>query len=212
MPLTDTDLITISSLEQLAYTDMGASVVPDIVLPVEPLNSTAPILRAPYQRQYIDFLGGSEFGWSRNFQNPSQRVIIELEIYFGKRAPVSEPPDLSTLKLNMLGFDEVAILCPPDDATDVAPDNFLGLTMVSGFTPVYKLGGRRQFVDGSGLITIPLTILAVSSSPLKTSETYRTLTVTLQRINSQQTTYYPAITGKITISPLVTARDTAAAS
>lgn len=213
MPLTEGDLVTISSLTQYAYTDTGLSVVPDIVVPAESLNSTGPLERVPYQHQHIDFIGGGEFTWVNYFQNPSQRVIIELEIYFGKRAPVMVSPDLSNLRLTMLGFDNISILCPPDDATDTPPDNFLGLTKSSIMrAPVYKLGGRRSFVDASGLITIPLTILAVSTTPLRTSETSRQLSVSLQRINTQQTTYYPAITGKITVTPLATARDTAAAT
>lgn len=212
MPLVDTDLVTISSLTQYAYTDQGNAIIPDIVVPAEPLNSTDPLKRVPYQHQHIDFIGGGEIGWQRGFRNPSQRVIIELEIYFGKRAPVMTTPDLSALKLNMVGFDNVAIFCPTDDVNDAAPANFMGLTTVSGFTPVYKIGGRRSFVDGEGLITIPLTILAISSSPLSSLETFRSLAVTLQRINPAQTTYYPVVTGKITATPLATARDIAAAT
>lgn len=212
MPLTEGDLVAISALNQLAMTGTGSAVVRDIVTVVEPLNSTDPILRAPYQHQLIEFIGGGEFAITRNFQNPSQRVIIELEIYFGKRAPVMVAPDLSALKLTLNGFDAAVILCPPDDATDAAPANFMGLQTSTTGALTYKAGGRRPFVDGSGLITIPLTILAVSSSPLITTETFRALSVFLQRVNASQTVYYPAITGTIKFNPLVSARDTAAAS
>lgn len=209
MPLSTDDLVAISSLTQYAYTDLAQTVVPDIVIPAEPLNGAAPLNRVPYQKPYIDFIGPGEFNWIRLFQNPSQRVIIELEIFFGARAPELEPPDLSAMVLNLVGFDKAVILCAPDDVTENTPNNYRKLTIKSGsVVPTYRNQGRRTFLDGSGLVVIPLTIIAVSSSPLRTGETARQLTASLLRINTAQTVYQPVITGRITITPLVSARDT----
>ncbi|NCB85957.1 MAG: hypothetical protein EOM43_00415 [Gammaproteobacteria bacterium] len=210
MALTPDELVAISDLDKAAITD--STIVPDWVIPAEVRGSTAPINGIPYPQHTIDVFGGLLAGtWSLKFQNPLQRVVCNLEIFHGENAPASTPPDLSALQLTATGFDKAVIFCPAKTATDTAPADFLGLP-VSGVTPVYKLGGRRRFLEQSGLVVIPITIILLSTQPLTSQETSRTLSVTLKRKNESQMNIAPIISGMVHSNPLPSARDIAQAS
>ncbi|EGO7646154.1 hypothetical protein FQJ16_13810 [Escherichia coli] len=210
MALTSDELVAISDLTKAAIED--TSVVPDWVLPAEVRGSAAPINGIPYPQQTIDVFGGLLAGtWSLKFQNPLQRVVCDLEIFHGDNSTVNAAPDLSALQLTVSGFDKAVIFCPAKTATDTAPANFFGLT-VSGVTPVYKLGGKRRFLEQSGLVVIPLTLILLSTSALTSQETSRALSVTLKRKNEYQMTTAPIISGMVYSNPLPSARDIAQAS
>lgn len=210
MALTPDELVAISDLNNGAIDD--TAVVPDWVMPAEVRGSAAPINSIPYPQHTIDVFGGLLSGtWSLKFQNPLQRVVCDLEIFHGENAPASTPPDLSALQLTVAGFDKAVIFCPAKTVTDTAPANYLGLT-VSGVAPVYKLGGKRRFLEQSGLVVIPLTIILLSTQPLATQETSRTLSVTLKRKNESQMTVAPIVSGMVHSNPLPSARDIAQAS
>lgn len=210
MALTSDELVAISDLTKAVIDD--TSVVPDWVLPGEMRGSAAPINSIPYPQQTIDVFGGLLAGtWSLKFQNPLQRVVCDLEIFHGENAPANTPPDLSALQLTASGFDKAVIFCPARTATDTPPANYFGLT-VSGVTPVYKLGGKRRFLEQSGLVVIPLTIILLSTRPLISAETSRALSVTLKRKNETQMTTAPIISGMVYSNPLPSARDIAQAS
>lgn len=210
MALTPDELVAISDLRKAEIDDL--SVVPDWVLPAEVRGSAAPINGIPYPQHTIDVFGGLLSGvWSLKFQNPLQRVVCDLEIYHGDNAPVLTPPDLSALQLTVTGFDKAVIFCPAKTATDAVPANFLGLG-VSGVTPVYKLGGKRRFLEQSGLVVIPLTVILLSTQPLASQETSRTLSVTLKRKNESQMNIAPIISGMVHSNPLPSARDIAQTS
>ncbi|MDM3212696.1 hypothetical protein OGV91_11835 [Citrobacter sp. Cf093] len=210
MALTSDELVAISDLTKATMDD--ASVVPDWVLPAEVRGSTAPINGIPYPQHTIDVFGGLLSGaWVGNFQNPLQRVVCNLEIFHGENAPANTPPDLSALQLTVYGFDKAVIFCPARTATDTPPDNYFGLT-VSGVTPVYKLGGKRRFLEQSGLVVIPLTIILLSTRTLTSAETSRVLSVTLKRKNETQMNTAPIISGMVYSNPLPSARDIAQAS
>lgn len=210
MALTPDELVAISDLAKASIAD--AALVPDWVLPAEIRGSTAPINGIPYPQHTIDVFGGLLAGqWSLKFQNPLQRVVCDLEIFHGENAPLSTPPDLSALQLTVSGFDKAVIFCPAKTATDTAPANFMGLT-VSGATPKYKLGGKRRFLEQSGLVVIPLTVILLSTQPLTSQETSRTLSITLKRKNESQMTTAPIISGMVYSNPLPSARDIAQAS
>ncbi|QEO01381.1 hypothetical protein [Enterobacter kobei] len=210
MALTPDELVAISDLSKAAIND--SSVVPDWVLPAEVRGSTTPINGIPYPQHTIDVFGGLLSGvWSLKFQNPLQRVVCDLEIFHGENSPVSTPPDLSALQLTVTGFDKAVIFCPAKTATDTVPANFLGLG-VSGVTPVYKLGGKRRFLEQSGLVVIPLTVILLSTQPLTSQETSRTLSVTLKRKNESQMNIAPIISGMVHSNPLPSARDIAQTS
>ena len=149
--------------------------------------------------------------WSLNFQNPLQRVVCDLEIFHGENAPANTPPDLSALQLTVSGFDKAVIFCPAKSATDAAPANYIGLT-VAGVTPVYKLGGKRRFMEQSGLVVIPMTMILLSTRALTSQETSRALSITLKRKNESQMTTAPVISGMVYSNPLPSARDIAQAS
>ncbi|BDN97316.1 hypothetical protein KAM621c_24210 [Citrobacter braakii] len=210
MALTPDELVAISDLDKAIINDV--SEVPDWVLPAEVRGSSAPINGIPYPQHTIDVFGGLLAGtWSLKFKNPLQRVVCNLEIFHGENAPVSTPPDLSALQMTVTGFDKAVIFCPAKTATDTAPDNYFGLT-VSGVTPVYRLGGRRRFLEQSGLVVIPLTVILLSTQPLTSQEASRTLSVSLKRKNESQMTIAPIISGMVHSNPLPSARDIAQAS
>ncbi|BBR58924.1 hypothetical protein [Klebsiella sp. WP4-W18-ESBL-05] len=210
MSLTPDELVAISDLESATINDV--SLVPDWVLPAEVRGSDAPINNIPYPQHTIDVFGGLLAGsWALAFQNPLQRVVCELEIFHGENAPVSMPPDLSALELSVTGFDKAVIFCPAKTATDTAPDDYFGLS-VSGVTPVYKLGGKRRFLEQSGLVVIPLTIILLSTQKLSDEEVSRALSVTLKRKDESQTDIAPIISGMVYSNPLPSARDIAQAS
>ncbi|HIC8437254.1 TPA: hypothetical protein ACW7QV_003349 [Citrobacter braakii] len=210
MALTPDELVAISDLDKAIINDV--SEVPDWVLPAEVRGSSAPINGIPYPQHTIDVFGGLLAGtWSLKFQNPLQRVVCNLEIFHGENAPVSTPPDLSALQMTVTGFDKAVIFCPAKTATDTAPANYFGLA-VSGVTPVYRLGGRRRFLEQSGMVVIPLTMILLSTQPLTSQETSRTLSVSLKRKNESQMTIAPIISGMVHSNPLPSARDIAQAS
>ncbi|OAT16796.1 hypothetical protein M977_04415 [Buttiauxella gaviniae ATCC 51604] len=210
MALTQDELVAISDLDKAVIND--AAVVPDWVLPAEVRGSAAPINGIPYPQHTIDMFGGLLAGqWSLKFQNPLQRVVCDLEIFHGENAPSLTPPDLLALQLTVTGFDKAVIFCPAKTATDTAPASFFGLT-VSGVTPVYKLGGKRRFLEHSGLVVIPLTIILLSTQPLTSQETSRALSVTLKRKNETQMNTAPIISGMVYSNPLPSARDIAQAT
>lgn len=210
MALTPDELVAISDLGKAAIDD--STIVPDWVLPAEVRGSSVPINGIPYPQHTIDVFGGLLAGtWSLKFQNPLQRVVCDLEIFHGENAPASTPPDLSALQLTATGFDKAVIFCPAKTATDAVPSDFLGLS-VSGVTPVYRLGGKRRFLEQSGLVVIPITIILLSTQPLTSQETSRTLSVTLKRKNESQMNVAPIISGMVHSNPLPSARDIAQAS
>lgn len=210
MALTPDELVAISDLDKAVIDD--GTVVPDWIMPAEVRGSAAPINCIPYPQHTIDVFGGLLAGvWSLKFKNPLQRVVCDLEIFHGENSPVSTPPDLSALQLTTTGFDKAVIFCPAKSASDTAPSNFLGLG-VSGVTPVYKLGAKRRFLEQSGLVVIPLTIILLSTQPLTNQETSRTLSVTLKRKNESQMNVAPIISGMVYSNPLPSARDIAQAS
>lgn len=210
MALTPDELVAISDLEKAQIAD--SSVVPDWVIPAEVRGSSAPINGIPYPQHTIDVFGGLLAGeWSLKFQNPLQRVVCDLEIFHGENAPESTPPDLSALQLTAIGFDKAVIFCPSKTITDIAPTNFMGLA-VSGVTPIYRLGGKRRFLEQSGMVIIPLTVILLSTQPLTSQETSRALSVTLKRRNENQLTVAPIISGMVYSNPLPSARDIAQAS
>ncbi|KAF1367500.1 hypothetical protein [Yokenella regensburgei] len=210
MALTPEELVAISDLEKATIND--DSVVPDWLMPAEIRGSSAPINCIPYPQHTIDVFGGLLAGsWALKFQNPLQRVVCDLEIYHGDNAPQLTPPDLSALQLSVSGFDKAVIFCPAKTATDTAPDNYFNLG-VSGITPKYKLGGKRRFLEQSGLVVIPLTLILLSTQPLTSQETSRALSITIKRKNESQTTTAPIISGMVYSNPLPSARDIAQAS
>ncbi|EPZ7107753.1 hypothetical protein ACXPSQ_005012, partial [Salmonella enterica subsp. enterica serovar Newport] len=113
--------------------------------------------------------------------------------------------------LTVAGFDKAVIFCPAKTATDTVPDNYLNLA-VSGITPKYKLGGKRRFLEQSGMVVIPLTMILLSTQPLTNQETNRALSVTLKRKNESQLNTAPVISGMVYSNPLPSARDIAQAS
>ncbi len=210
MALTQDELVAISDLTGAVIND--TTIVPDWVLPGEVRGSAAPINSIPYPQQTIDVFGGLLAGtWSLKFQNPLQRIVCDLEIFHGDNAPVNTPPDLSALQLTVAGFDKAVIFCPAKTATDTAPANYFGLN-VSGVTPVYKLGGKRRFLEQSGLVVIPLTMILLSTRALTSQETSRALSITMKRKNETQMTTAPIISGMVYSNPLPSARDIAQAS
>ncbi|HBX3306810.1 MULTISPECIES: hypothetical protein [Klebsiella] len=210
MALSQDELIAISDLTKAELND--SSIVPDWVMPAEVRGSTAPINGIPYPQHTIDVFGGLLAGqWSLNFQNPLQRVVCDLEIYYGENAPSSEPPDLSALMLTSTGFDKAVIFCPAKTTSDATPTDFMGLN-VSGVTPVYRLGGKRKFLEQSGMIVIPLTIILLSTQGLTSQEVSRALSVSLKRKNENQLTHTPIISGMVYSNPLPSSRDIAMAS
>ena len=210
MALTQDELVAISDLTGAVIND--TTIVPDWVLPGEVRGSAAPINSIPYPQQTIDVFGGLLAGtWSLKFQNPLQRIVCDLEIFHGDNAPVNTPPDLSALQLTVAGFDKAVIFCPAKTATDTAPANYFGLN-VSGVTPVYKLGGKRRFLEQSGLVVIPLTMILLSTRALTSQGTSRALSITMKRKNETQMTTAPIISGMVYSNPLPSARDIAQAS
>lgn len=85
-------------------------------------------------------------------------------------------------------------------------------TLVSGITPKYKLGGKRRFLEQSGMVVIPLTMILLSTRPLTNQETNRAQSVTLKRKNESQLNTAPVISGMVYSNPLPSARDIAQAS
>ncbi|HCC5980182.1 TPA: hypothetical protein M7904_003472 [Citrobacter freundii] len=210
MALTPEELVAISDLDRATIDD--SSVVPDWLMPAEIRGSSAPISCIPYPQHTIDVFGGLLAGsWSLKFQNPLQRVVCDLEIYHGENAPLSSPPDLSALQLTVSGFDKAVIFCPAKTATDTAPANYLNLG-VTGIAAKYKLGGKRRFLEQSGLVVIPLTMILLSTQPLTNQETSRALSITLKRKNESQMNTAPVISGMVHSNPLPSARDIAQAS
>ncbi|NUL35066.1 hypothetical protein [Kosakonia sacchari] len=205
MPLVSGDLVTISSLQAGKIDDENS--IPDWVFPAEVRGNALPINNMPYQHQTIDvFSGLMDAAWSVNFDNPLQRMVCDLEIFFGENAPLNMPPDLTTLQLTVAGFSRAVIFTPAKSLTDTVPANYLGLT-VNGVTPVYKFGGKRRYMEQSGLVVIPLRMVLLSTAPLGTSETTRTLSVSLGRLNTTQTATAPIISGMIYTNPLPSSRD-----
>ena len=84
--------------------------------------------------------------------------------------------------------------------------------IVSGVTPVYRLGGKRRFLEQSGMVVIPLTLILLSTQALTSQETSRALSITLKRRNENQMTMAPIISGMVYSNPLPSARDIAQAS
>lgn len=204
MPLTDEELIPISELPK-GQND-NATLQPDLITLHEVRDSTDEVVALPYQHTNIDVFGGGATGeWSLNFQNPLQRVMLDLEVFFD-RYNEGMPPNLSALTLNVNGFSSGVIFCPLVAYDATSPENYFGLT-VSGVTPAYKQGGKRRRLEQSGGIIIPLTAVLLSEAPLGTSETFRTLSVSLKRTDEAQLVSVPIIGGMVYSNPLPSARD-----
>lgn len=205
MALTDDELIAISALP-VGKND-NATLQPDLIAPFEVRDSTDSVFALPYQNTNIDVFGGGAAGsWSLNFQNPLQRVVLDLEVFFGDRSAESAPPNLSALTMTLTGFSSGVIFAPATTYDAAAPANYFGLT-VSGLAPVIKLGGKRRRLEQSGQVIIPLVAVLLSENPLTTQETYRTLSVTLKRTDETQTSVVPIVGGMVYSNPLPSARD-----
>lgn len=205
MALTDDELIAISALP-VGKND-NATLQPDLIAPFEVRDSTDSVFALPYQNTNIDVFGGGAAGsWSLNFQNPLQRVVLDLEVFFGDRSAESAPPNLSALTMTLAGFSSGVIFAPATTYDAAAPANYFALT-VSGLAPVIKLGGKRRRLEQSGQVIIPLVAVLLSENPLTTQETYRTLSVTLKRTDETQTSVVPIVGGMVYSNPLPSARD-----
>lgn len=205
MALTDDELIAISALPK--GKNDNATVQPDLIAPFEVRDSTDSVFALPYQNTNIDVFGGGAAGsWSLNFQNPLQRVVLDLEVFFGDRSAESAPPNLSALTMTLTGFSSGVIFAPATTYDAAAPANYFGLT-VSGLAPVIKLGGKRRRLEQSGQVIIPLVAVLLSENPLTTQEAYRTLSVTLKRTDETQTSVVPIVGGMVYSNPLPSARD-----
>lgn len=205
MALTDDELIAISALP-VGKND-NATLQPDLIAPFEVRDSTDSVFALPYQNTNIDVFGGGAAGsWSLNFQNPLQRVVLDLEVFFGDRSAESAPPNLSALTMTLTGFSSGVIFAPATTYDAAAPANYFGLT-VRGLAPVIKLGGKRRRLEQSGQVIIPLVAVLLSENPLTTQETYRTLSVTLKRTDETQTSVVPIVGGMVYSNPLPSARD-----
>ena len=205
MALTDDELIAISALPK--GKNDNATLQPDLIAPFEVRDSTDSVFALPYQNTNIDVFGGGAAGaWSLNFQNPLQRVVLDLEVFFGDRSAESAPPNLSALTMTLAGFSSGVIFAPATTYDAAAPANYFGLT-VSGLAPVIKLGGKRRRLEQSGQVIIPLVAVLLSENPLTTQETYRTLSVTLKRTDEAQTSVVPIVGGMVYSNPLPSARD-----
>jgi len=205
MALTDDELIAISALPK--GKNDNATLQPDLIAPFEVRDSTDSVFALPYQNTNIDVFGGGAAGaWSLNFQNPLQRVVLDLEVFFGDRSAENAPPNLSALTMTLTGFSSGVIFAPATTYDAAAPANYFGLT-VSGLAPVIKLGGKRRRLEQSGQVIIPLVAVLLSENPLTTQETYRTLSVTLKRTDETQTSVVPIVGGMVYSNPLPSARD-----
>ncbi|VFS25949.1 Uncharacterised protein [Enterobacter cancerogenus] len=205
MALTDDELIAISALP-VGKND-NATLQPDLIAPFEVRDSTDSVFALPYQNTNIDVFGGGAAGtWSLKFQNPLQRVVLDLEVFFGDRSAENAPPNLSALTMTLTGFSSGVIFAPATTYDAAAPANYFGLT-VSGLAPVIKLGGKRRRLEQSGQVIIPLVAVLLSENPLTTQETYRTLSVTLKRTDEAQTSVVPIVGGMVYSNPLPSVRD-----
>lgn len=205
MALTDDELIAISALPK--GTNDNATVQPDLIAPFEVRDTTDSVFALPYQNTNIDVFGGGAAGqWALNFQNPLQRVVLDLEVYFGDRSTENTPPNLSALTLTLTGFSSGVIFAPATTYDAAPPDNYFGLT-VSGLAPVIKLGGKRRRLEQSGQVIIPLVAVLLSENPLTTQEAYRALSVTLKRTDETQSSVIPIVGGMVYSNPLPSARD-----
>lgn len=205
MALTDDELIAISALPK--GKNDNATLQPDLIAPFEVRDSMDSVFALPYQNTNIDVFGGGAAGsWSLNFQNPLQRVVLDLEVFFGDRSAENAPPNLSALTMTLTGFSSGVIFAPATTYDAAAPTNYFGLT-VSGLAPVIKLGGKRRRLEQSGQVIIPLVAVLLSENPLTTQETYRTLSVTLKRTDETQTSVVPIVGGMVYSNPLPSARD-----
>lgn len=205
MALTDDELIAISELPK--GKNDNATTQPDLITLHEVRGSTDTVFSLPYQHTNIDVFGSGAAGnWTLNFQNPLQRVVLDLEIFFGDHYSEGAAPNLSAITLTLSGFSSGVILCPLLAYDAAVPANYFGLT-VSGMTPTYKAGGKRRRLEQSGGIIFPLTAVLLSENPLTTQETFRALTVGLQRTDESQTVSIPIISGMVYSNPLPSARD-----
>lgn len=204
MPLTEDELIPISDLPK--GKNDNATLQPDLITLHEVRGSTDEVVSLPYQHTNIDVFGGGASGeWSLNFQNPLQRVVLDIEVFFDRYSE-GVPPNLSAMTLTATGFSSGVIFCPLVAYDAATPVDYLGLT-VSGITPAYKAGGKRRRLEQSGGVIIPLTAVLLSESPLGTSEEYRTLSVSLKRTDETQLVSVPIIGGMVYSNPLPSARD-----
>lgn len=207
MALTDDELIAISKLP--VGKNENATVQPDLITLYEVRDSEDSVFSLPYQHTNIDVFGGAAAGeWVLSYQNPLQRVVADLEIYFGENAVESTPPNLSALTLTVEGFSDVTLFAPALTYDANVPANFFGLT-VAGANARIKHGGKRRRLEQSGMVIIPLTMILLSREPLRTTETVRKLRISLKRTNETQTSVVPIISGMIYSNPLPSQRDAA---
>lgn len=210
MALTDDELIAISELP--SGKNANATVQPDLITLHEVRGTTDTVFSLPYQHTNVDVFGSGAAGnWTLNFQNPLQRVVLDLEIFFGDHYSEGVPPNLSAITLTLAGFSSGVIFCPLTDYNAAVPASFFGLT-VSGLTPKYKAGGKRRKLEQSGGIIFPLTAVLLSENPLTTQETYRALSVELKRTDETQTVSIPIMSGMVYSNPLPSERDDALTS
>jgi hypothetical protein len=203
--LTDDELIAISELPN--GKNDNATMQPDLITLHEVRDTTDTVFSLPYQNTNIDVFGGGAAGqWSLNFQNPLQRVVLDLEVFFGDLSAESAPPNLSALTMTLTGFSSGVLFSPATAYNAAAPADFFGLK-VAGLTPVIKLGGKRRRLEQSGQVIIPLVAVLLSENPLTTQETFRTLSVALKRTDETQTSVVPIIGGMVYSNPLPSARD-----
>lgn len=210
MALTDDELIAISDLP-VGRNDNSA-IQPDLITLHEVRDTTDSVFALPYQNTNIDVFGGGAAGqWALNVQNPLQRVVLDLEVFFGDLSVESAPPNLSAMTMTLTGFSSGVIFAPATTYDAATPDNYFGLT-VSGLVPVMKLGGKRRRLEQSGQVIIPLVAVLLSENPLTTQEVaqgFRALSVTLKRTDESQSSVIPIIGGMVYSNPLPSARDSA---
>ncbi|CNH53461.1 hypothetical protein [Yersinia pekkanenii] len=204
MAITEDELIAISELPSGAVAN--SAIQPDLITLHELRGSIEQVVSLPYQHTLVDVFGGNDSGlWSQSFQNPLQRVVLDLEIFFDT-AVENVPPNLSALTLTLSGFSAGSIFTPATTASAAAPVNFFGLN-IAGISPKIKLGGRRRRLEQSGQVIIPLTAILLSTTPLTSQEQNRVLSVKLERTDKSQQTIIPIISGMVYANPLPSQRD-----
>ncbi|EAA2649165.1 hypothetical protein AB1226_001024 [Salmonella enterica subsp. enterica] len=210
MALEDDDLISIDALTPGTINNTASTIPSQLGVHMTQGNQD-PVYSLPYQHTQpfrIYDLEGDGTTWSRVFQYPKQRLILDIEMSaldtasnMGWQAAI-----LADYEIQTTGVDCCGMYIPLVPAATSCPTDIYGLTVN---TPKVKswFTGEQYRLGADGRVIIPVRIMFLSTSPLKTTENSREITIKIVRKTTSYRTFFAS--GVIHVNPLPSAADIA---
>lgn len=215
MALEDGDLVSIDALPAGKISNNGALIPAQLGVHMT-RGQTDPVYNLPYQyaQDYhfyttnIATLTAGGVTWAATFQDPLQRVLLDIEIVAQDDNAAWLGGSLTGFQITTVGLDGYCLYTPVQAGVNSA-NNIYGLTVTSG-APItqgdYPMGQQYRF-NAEGRLVFPVKILFISSKPLAVGEESRKLSVNLKLTTKDYGSYLPS--GVVRVNPMPTDVDIA---